>query len=200
MNERRDSADMGPWYPALHLWWRFTWRILLFSLLLGALAGVLRGWLGFAPFPGPGELRPGMTPSAWQVGGVLLYGLVLVLAGIWIFKAWLFTKPFEGKGIGRVCFELNTPMGWRTATILWWAMTWRSFLLQFPLSLLVAALGVFLAPAGAGPDGWRLFTEQAVVSASSQYIAFVWMLARLYGRIRLAFSPCPPNDQSPTAS
>lgn len=163
--------------PAMHLWWRFTWRVLLLPI-----ASILIVVFGSAVFGsmGPHYRLAGLMGAVMGLG--LLWFLLVPLSalyGIWLMRQTVFLKPFLYRNIPYVFvvtshyLPLTLPLPLENALAIWWGITWRAW-----LGTLVAMMLLFFL----GP--LHVFLEAAIT-----YLSFLWVIADPYGHTRLTIVP-----------
>ncbi len=162
--------------PALHLWWRFTWRFSLFPLAL-ALAVLTLGAL-------TGHLlaRPGSVMAGTLMGAGLLWLLLiplLILYSVWLMRAVIFRKPFLLRGAPHAFIivsstePLSLPLPLEAALALWWGVAWRTWVVAFVAMVFL----VFLGPL------------HIILQFLISYLAFLWLLSAPYGQTRILVRP-----------
>jgi len=177
-------------HPALHLWWRYTWRIWLFSLFVGIIqliaAEYLLGKTGGVIFA---EMLKTLYTSYTSLHGVRyenstdntiasfnsLFFYPVIVFSLWLFKAIIFKKSFyyEGKessfSIEHSGNILNMPLTWNIAIRLWWGMFWRSAIFSLAAKLLFFWYGNFIF----------------IVEIFGSYLSFLWLLSYNYGKTKI---------------
>lgn len=177
---------------ALALWWRYTWRSYLrilagFVLLLLA-AAVITATIGFAigALPWHHGVAGHATPHSPQVRALIFWGSVL--AGWAAITLWQTTHVLARSVFGPQCGRrimatlvqddapIPSPLPWKAAMAVLWALSWRGTI----LSLLLR--GLFAIPGDALPLHaiWPY-----VSSTAGSALAFWWLLARQYGAIKI---------------
>jgi len=172
-------------HPALHLWWRYTWRIWLFMLFVSIILLIAAEYLlgktwdsifaemlknhmrHFTPYD--------MTIALIIPSFIFIFFIALFVFGVWLFKAIIFKKSFYYKG-GESNFSiehsgniLNMPLTWNIAIRLWWGMLWRSFLLNLAARLLFFWSGNFIF----------------ILEIFGSYLSFLWLLSYNYGKTKI---------------
>jgi len=159
--------------PALHLWWRFFWRMSLlpigFVLVIAAIAAIFQGFatghgeFGFAgAFVGMGLFWLFFTP-------------IMIIYGVWLMRRTIFLKPFLYHDaphtfvVSRAGQPLSLPLPLESAMAIWWGVVWRTW-----VAVMVTMMAVFLL----GP--LHFFLQVAI-----SYFAFLWFLATPYGSTRV---------------
>ena len=175
-------------YPALHLWWRYTWKLWLFMVFIGIIlliAGELmlgkkRGII-FAEML-KNHLRH-FTPYDMKIALIipsllLIFFIVMFVFGVWLFKVSIFKKSFYYDG-GESNFSiehsgniLDMPLTWNSGIRLWWGMFWRSFLLNMTIRLLFFWTGSFIF----------------IMEIFGSYLSFLWLLSYNYGKTKIIIS------------
>jgi len=174
-------------HPALHLWWRYTWRIWLFDLFVGIILLIAAEYLlgktwdsifaemlknhmrHFIPFT-PIDMTIALIPSFF-----FIFFIALFVFSLWLFKAIIFKKSFyyEGKessfSIEHSGNILNMPLTWNIAIRLWWGMFWRSAIFSLAAKLLFFWYGNFIF----------------IVEIFGSYLSFLWLLSYNYGKTKI---------------
>ena len=130
--------------PALHLWWRYTWRMALiplvillfgtfslaiFVMILAHVAPYVIEFFALLLVIG-GRYGTVSPPSLFSAMWVLLAPF-LAIYGIWLFQDRLLSEPFQYRGqfwsfrIVEGSTALTYPLAGKTAFALWWAFLWR---------------------------------------------------------------------------
>ncbi len=173
LSERfRESA-----VPALHLWWRFSWRslllpvavaiiIVLVALITGNTAPQHRDMSIFGAVVGLGLL--------W-----LLFIPIMIVYQVWLIRKSIFAKPFlhHGRPSLFVVTDRHTPLplplSLETALGIWWGIAWRAWIGMVVTMMLLFFLGPL-----------HLFLQLAV-----SYFAFLWLISIPYGGLGITVVP-----------
>ncbi len=174
-------------YPALHLWWRYTWRVWLFILAIGSMLVIVvslslgkSGMAFFAEMMKNHLYRYTPYPYNMKVMGImtaliLIFFIAALFFGIWLFRSELFKKSFVFNGISErfsVNYDntiLNIPVSWSIASRLWWGVVWRGFVLGIIARLLFFWTGPLMT----------------LISFAVSYLAFLWLLLYNYGKTKI---------------
>lgn len=175
-------------YPALHLWWRYYWRIGLFLFVIGiifVIAGnIVLGINGMMFFVKMIKTYPShITSYDMKVLGVILMLILIFFIAalffeIWLFRSVLFKKNFvfnDKPEIFLVNYDnkiLNIPLAWSDASRLWWGVFWRGFVLGIIAHLLFFWTG----------------TLMILINIAVSYLAFLWLLSYNYGKTKIIIS------------
>ena len=151
--------------PALHLWWRYTWRmglvpiaVLLLMMFVGGVAihvasapgsHALRFWLllmgliaGSVIGLGQGLLYSATSGTVW--GGLSPF---LALYGVWLFRARVLRDPIRSGGqtlhfgVDYGNKALPGPLPMRRALVLWMGFFWRMAVIGGVMAVLFRQLG-----------------------------------------------------------
>lgn len=163
--------------PALHLWWRFFWRVLLLpitaTLIISFVAAVFDSIA-------PQHRFLGLASAAVGLGILwLLLAPILALYGIWLMRRTLFLKPFLYHNLPHTFvvtshhLPLSLPLPLENALAIWWGVTWRAW-----FGTMIAMIALFFL----GP--LHIFLETAIT-----YLAFLWLLGEPYGHTRITVEP-----------
>jgi len=201
--DRKESAPpaVALMRPALHLWWRYTWRmglvpiaILLLMMFVGGVA------IHVASAPGSHALRFWLLLMGLMAGAglALLHGVTssvlwialspfLALYGIWLFRARIFSDPVRRRG-QTLRFEIhhgtNTlagPLPLRRALVLWMGLFWR-------MALIGGVTGALLTQVV--PPQW-LSTRLPLTPLFGGDLSFWWLLRRAYVHIPVILIQLP---------
>jgi hypothetical protein len=174
-------------YPALHLWWRYTWKLWLFMVFIGIIlliaskfifgtkrggifAEILKNHLRHLPMHD--------VKTALLMPFLLIFFIAMFVFGVWLFKGSIFKKSFYYDGGESNFFIehsgniLNMPLTWNIAISLWWGMFWRSLILNILARLLFFWTGglIFL------------------IEILGSYLSFLWLLSYSYGKTKIIVS------------
>lgn len=162
---------------ALHLWWRWTWRITI---------------IGLAAVIAPTTLLVAATAQHSALLGVAAGVLYLVALGLYLWamgevmKRYVFTKQVDAAGSCAVVIVSDRPQALPLRTgVAWavlWAVNWRAFVLDLALKVILVALAASGLPSpAAGVLG-------IVGGLAAQVAAYAWFMARSYGRTGVALA------------
>ena len=174
-------------YPAINLWWRYTWKLWLFMTFIGIVL-LIAGEFIFGTKRGDvfaemikNHLRHFPmydVKTALLIPFFLIFFIALFVFGVWLFKANIFKKSFYNDG-GESNFSiehggniLNMPLTWNIAIRLWWGMFWRSLLLNIATKLLFSWTGGFIF----------------IIEIFANYVSFLWLLSFNYGKTKIIIS------------
>ncbi len=174
-------------YPALHLWWRYTWKLWLFMVFIGTILliagqfifGTKRGYTFAEILKNHFRHLPMHDAKIMLlIPFLLIFFISMFVFGVWLFKANIFKKSFYYNG-GESNFSiehsgniLNMPLTWNIAIRLWWGIFWRSFLLNFLARLLFFWTGGFIY----------------ILEIFGSYLSFLWILSYNYGKTKIIVS------------
>ncbi|MHB1636435.1 hypothetical protein [Acidiferrobacter thiooxydans] len=171
--------------PALHLWWRYTWRMALiplvillfgtfslaiFVMILAHVAPYVIEFFALLLVIG-GRYGTVSPPSLFSAMWVLLAPF-LAIYGIWLFQDRLLSEPFQYRGqfwsfrIVEGSTALTYPLAGKTAFALWWAFLWRMF-----FTSVVAALVLLMVAPSLHFPMWSL-----LVHLLGGYFSLWWLL------------------------
>ena len=175
-------------YPALHLWWRYYWRIGLFLFVIGIIlviiGNIVLGLKGMALFVKMIKIHPlHTTPYDMKVLGtmltlILIFFIAALFFEIWLFRSALFKKSFifndksERFLVNYDKTILNIPLAWSNASRLWWGVFWRGFVLSIIARLLFFWTGPLMI----------------LINIAVGYLAFLWLLLYNYGKTKIIVS------------
>lgn len=163
--------------PALHLWWRFSWRSLLLPIAIAIIIVLVATITGrMAPH------HRDMSLLGAVVGLGLLWLLLIpaiIAYEVWLIRRSIFAKPFLHHD--RPCLFVVTdrhtplplPLSIETALGIWWGIAWRSWLGMVVTMMLLFFLGPL-----------HIFLQIAV-----SYFAFLWLMSTPYGSLRITVVP-----------
>lgn len=163
--------------PALHLWWRYVWRVFLALFVVLLLAVSVAFSLGVRMPINAGTPWPLMMGGA--IAGLGLVWLLVIFVGIgfgiWLFRGTIFRRPFFYQGQWyrfEVVHEKTVcryPLAIETAAGLWWGSLWRTWVVMAAATLLFFFLGPL----------------HLVIQLVGGYVGFWWLLAVPYGNTRI---------------
>ncbi len=175
-------------YPALHLWWRYYWRIGLFLFVIGIIFVIIgnfilgiNGMMFFVKMikTPPSHIAPyGMKVLSVILALIFIFFIAALLFEIWLFRSALFKKSFVFNGKSErfsVNYDntvLNTPLAWGNASRLWWGVFWRGFVLSIIAHLLFFWMGPLMI----------------LINIAVGYLAFLWLLSYNYGKSKITVS------------
>ena len=163
--------------PALHLWWRFSWRSLLFPIAVAIIIALVALTTG--------NMMPqhrDMSLFGAVVGLGLLWLLfipVMIVYQVWLIQRSIFAKPFLHRGRPSIFVvtdrhtPLPRPLSIETALAIWWGIAWRAWLGTVVTMMLLFFLGPL-----------HVFLQVAV-----SYFAFLWLISAPYGGLRITIVP-----------
>ncbi|MHB1565868.1 MAG: hypothetical protein ACYCXG_03985 [Acidiferrobacter sp.] len=167
--------------PALHLWWRYAWRVFLALFAVLALAVSVALLLGMRIPAHGGAAWPLMMGGAIAGLGLvwLLVILVGVVFGIWLFRATIFRATFLYHG--QLChFQVahqgtayTYPLPLEAMVALWWGSIWRTWVVMAATTMLLFFLGPL----------------HLLIQLASGYVGFWWLLAVPYGNTHILVVP-----------
>lgn len=163
--------------PALHLCWRYFWRVLLLPIAVAFLIS-----LGAFLFDSmsPHHRLVGFMSAAMGLG--LLWFLLVPMSGlygIWLMRRTVFQKPFLYRNLPHAFVvtyrhrPLSLPLPLENALAIWWGIAWRAWLGTAVAMMLLFFLGPL-----------HLLLEMGII-----YLAFLWFLADPYGHTRISIVP-----------
>ncbi len=163
--------------PALHLWWRFFWRVLLLPIAAALIISFVAALFGSMA---PHHPLVGFMSAAMGLG-LLWFLLVPITAlyGIWLMRRTVFLKPFFYRNVPHIFvvtnhqLPLSLPLPLENALAIWWGVAWRAWF----GAMITMMLLFFLGPL-------HIFLETAIT-----YLAFLWLLADPYGHTRITIVP-----------
>ena len=177
-------------YPALHLWWRYTWRMWLFLFAVGSLLVIMgslslgeSGMMFFAEMM-KNHLYRRYTPyTIMKLMGImtaliLIFFIAALFFGVWLFRSVLFKKSFifndkpERFSVSYDNTILNIPVSWNNALGLWWGVVWRGFVLGIIARLLFFWTGPLMM----------------LINIAVSYLAFLWLLLYNFGKTKIIVS------------
>lgn len=172
------SERVGQWFiPAIHLWWRFFWRIVLWPLFLTLLIGLAAWFFGYITHP-PHVL--GITTLVVGMGFLWIFWVPIMVAyGVWLLRGPVFRKPFLYRNTPHVFVvrhgrtALGRPLPLEFAAALWWAVTWRAWVGTVTSMMLLFFLGPL----------------HAFLQIGVSFGAFLWFLSFPYGSTRVSCEP-----------
>ncbi len=165
-----------PILPALHFWWRITWRQTIVALLLALVMLVPLVW--------------GLRERMWSTDFFFplffmlpLWFFAILGYTVRLFKKVVWKSPFKMQGVSyhfRVSDKFGrdlSSVGWQQALALYWGVAWRGLL----LNLVLEAVGLerdFQQPGLV--FGWGLLAS---------YLAILWLFSAPLGNWRIRFRP-----------
>ncbi len=175
-------------YPALHLWWRYTWKLWLFTVFIGIIL-LIAG--EFILVPKKDDIFAETIKNNLRhltmhevktllivMPFILIFFIAMFVFSVWLFKASIFKKSFYYDGgeskfyIEHTGNILNMPLTWNIAIRLWWGFFWRAFLFNFSARLLFFWTGGLIS----------------LIEIFGSYLSFLWLLSYNYGKTKIIVS------------
>jgi hypothetical protein len=153
-----DDFPKTPWPRAVAFYWAWVWRTLVFVLVPVALCGVV---------------RLALTPSPLFEGVVLVAILGIGITACGVALRWAATTTFRGWTLRISSSSATSPVTLGRAFRLFWAYTWRHFVVMAPIGLAASWLGVKLDTAS---TGWISAVVAACISVPSSLMSGTWAI------------------------
>lgn len=167
--------------PALHLWWRLAWRLLVLPILV-VMVIMIVALVSEEAARGSHEF--GFAGAVVGMGLFWLFFIpLMVVYSIWLIRETVFVKPFLHQNIPHAFVVryraemLPLPLSIESAVALWWGMTWRAWA-GAVISMVVL---FFLGPL-------HIFLQIGV-----GYFAILWLLAAPLGSTRITVTSLGPT-------
>lgn len=169
---------------AVHLWWRYTWRSIVFMLPIAIVVGILVAILA--------AMRS-YLPSAGLTIGIALVTLaaivvaVLVMGGIVRSKSFLKSLQSHGDTLQPFAIldgkPIQGPMPWSSAYGILWGIGWRSWMISLVLQILLHLV--------TQSDAMAPMLMSIILGQVGVIAAFYWLIKAPMGKTRIEMARDP---------